>query len=190
MSLWGNKDALASAPKNATRINIFSGASTSVVSVADNTITVADGHGYTTGMPVFYSAGGGTAIEGLTTGTLYYAIRVSPFVLKLASSSANALAGTAIDLTAVGVGTAHTLQHSPSDIYFVDSVEATISTTRAKGIKSPGWWSYKTWTNADGSVQHAAECLVAMQGANVSLVPATAGDRADDAVLPDAEPEV
>ena len=187
MSLWGITDALASAPKNNTRINTFSGASTDVVGVTANTITIADGHGFITGMPVFYSAGGGTAIAGLTTGTLYYAIRVDSFVVKLATTEANALAGTAIDLTAVGEGLVHTLQHSPANIYFVDSVEATISTTRAKGIKCPGWWSYKTWTNADGSVQHQAECLVAMQGANPALVPATTGDRSDDAVLPDAE---
>lgn len=50
----------------------------------------------------------GTLPAGLATGTTYYAIRKGAYLVKLASSYANALAGTAIDVTDAGSGT-HTL---------------------------------------------------------------------------------
>lgn len=66
-------------------------------------------HGYVDGEAVVYSNGGGTSITGLTTGTTYYVIVVDANTVKLATTKANALAGTAIDITADGVGAAHTL---------------------------------------------------------------------------------
>jgi hypothetical protein len=50
----------------------------------------------------------GTLPAGLSTGTDYYYIRVSDSTFKLASSYANAIAGTAVDITDTGSGT-HTL---------------------------------------------------------------------------------
>lgn len=86
----------------------FDGSSGSVVSVANDTITLT-GHTYGTGNAVTYSNGGGTSIGGLTTATKYYIIKVDANTIKLATSSANATAGTAINLTGLGVGTSHTL---------------------------------------------------------------------------------
>lgn len=47
----------------------------------------------------------GTMPTGLTANTTYYAIYVSDTTIRLATSSANALAGTYIDITAAGAGT-------------------------------------------------------------------------------------
>jgi len=61
-------------------------------------------HGFTTGRKVRYRAGGGTVIGGLTDDTIYYAIADTKDRLRLATSSANALANTYIDLTSTGSG--------------------------------------------------------------------------------------
>jgi len=78
------------------------------VTVATDSITLS-GHGFETGDAVDYSNGGGTSITGLTTGNTYYVIKSDNDTVKLASSRTNALAGTAVDLTVVGVGVAHSL---------------------------------------------------------------------------------
>ena len=59
-----------------------------------------------TGDPVTYADGGGTAIVGLTTATGYYLIKSGTSNRVKLSLTEN---GDAIDLTAVGVGTSHTL---------------------------------------------------------------------------------
>ena len=74
---------------------------TSNVSTDNNTLTIS-GHGFLTGDRLTYSAAGGTAITGLTDGTTYFAIRVDDNTIKLATSSANAVAGTQVTFTGAG----------------------------------------------------------------------------------------
>ena len=64
----------------------------------------------TTGEPLTYAQGGSGAQADLTDGTVYFAIKSGTSNrMKLATTYANAVAGTAIDLTAVASGgTAHT----------------------------------------------------------------------------------
>jgi len=81
------------------------------VNTSDETITIT-GHTYGVGNAVTYSNGGGTSIGGLTNGVTYYIINSSANTIKLATSEANAIAGTAINLTSVGTGTTHTLTGS------------------------------------------------------------------------------
>lgn len=73
---------------------------TTDVNTTDNTITET-AHNYVTGQKVLYTAGG-TAITGLTTATNYYVIVVDDDTFKLATTAANALAGTAIDISGTG----------------------------------------------------------------------------------------
>lgn len=61
-------------------------------------------HGHKTGSKVKYSTAG-DAVGGLTNGSSYFVIASNSNTLKLATSLANALAGTAIDLTSRGTGT-------------------------------------------------------------------------------------
>lgn len=55
-----------------------------------------------TGNPVKYIHNRATKIGGLQTGEIYYIIKLSSTTMKLATNKANALAGTAIDITSVG----------------------------------------------------------------------------------------
>lgn len=80
---------------------------TTTVNTTDNSISITNA--YVTGDAVVYSNGGGTAPSPLVSGNTYYVIATSGSSIKLASSAANATAGTALDLTTVGTGTTHTL---------------------------------------------------------------------------------
>ena len=86
---------------------IFNGTVTGV-NIATDTITLA-AHGFMTGDKITYSNGGGTSITGLTSGSDYFVISTAPGTLKLATTTTLAYAGTAVDLTAVGVGVSHRL---------------------------------------------------------------------------------
>jgi hypothetical protein len=77
----------------------FTIATTAVNTTAD-TITVT-AHKLLTGTKFTYTAGG-TVLGGLSNATAYFAIVVDANTLKVASSLANAQAGTAIDLTGTG----------------------------------------------------------------------------------------
>jgi hypothetical protein len=67
------------------------------VDTTANTITVTTAP--ETGTPVYYYSGGATAVGGLTDAQLYYTIKVDATTVKLATTYALALAGTAVDLT-------------------------------------------------------------------------------------------
>ena len=62
-------------------------------------------HGFKTGLKVQVSNSGGALPTGLSASTDYFVIFVSTSTFKLATSLANALAGTVIDITADGSGT-------------------------------------------------------------------------------------
>ncbi len=85
----------------------FDGSSASIVSVANDTITMSD-HRFITGQRVTYNDGGGTAITGLSDG-VYFIIKVDKNRIQLASSVSNANSGTQINLTGLGSGSSHTL---------------------------------------------------------------------------------
>lgn len=73
---------------------------TASVNTTTNQITVGASH--ITGTQIIYDNGGGTSIGGLVDMTAYYVIRVDGTHIQLATSYANAIAGTAIDLTGTG----------------------------------------------------------------------------------------
>ena len=91
------------------RVGIAAGAGTKVFTISaidtgTEQLTVPSNTSLYTGQPVLYLAPAGAA-TGLTHNTTYYAIRVSATIVKLATSAANAFAGTAINLTSGGTGT-------------------------------------------------------------------------------------
>lgn len=71
------------------------------VDVTSNAINV-NAHGLVTGDGPFCVVPGGTIPGGLSTTQVYWAIRVDANNFKLANSKANALAGTAVDITTQG----------------------------------------------------------------------------------------
>lgn len=64
--------------------------------------------------------------------------------------------------------------HDADNAYFIDLTEAGVASNRAKGLKTPGWNLYHTYTTADGRTRHIAEPLVTMK--------VTASDAGDDGV--------
>ena len=86
----------------------FDGSATSVVDTTNNTIRVVE-HRFIQGQRVTYTNGSGGNIGGLTTGTAYFVIFDSASTIKLATSASNAASSTAINLSAVGTGSSHTL---------------------------------------------------------------------------------
>ena len=77
--------------------------------ISSNQITITS-HGWATGDTVIYDRNGNTALTNLTDGSTYYVIYVAANTIKLATTSANATAGTAIALTATGGSETHKLQ--------------------------------------------------------------------------------
>ena len=91
-----------------THTATFDGSASSVVSTSDNTIRIAE-HRFLQGQRVTYTNGSGGNIGGLTSGTAYFIIFDTKNTIKLATNASNATSGTAINLSAVGTGTSHTL---------------------------------------------------------------------------------
>lgn len=69
-----------------------------------------------------------------------------------------------------------------TNVYGVDDTEASVAANKAKGLSTPGWVRYVTYTDAHGKTRHKAETLVAMSG----QTQAVAGDASDDSVLADS----
>lgn len=86
----------------------FNGSDGNVVNHVADTITI-NNHRFLTGSRVTYLNGGGGNIGGLSTGTVYFTIKVDHNTIQLATSASNANAGTKINITGTGTGTAHTL---------------------------------------------------------------------------------
>lgn len=66
-------------------------------------------HPFDVGDAVQYRCAGAGVVTGLTAGTVYYVIDASANTVKLATTRANAIAGTAINITAPIGGDAHYL---------------------------------------------------------------------------------
>jgi hypothetical protein len=96
---------------------------TSDVNTSTDVITV--GRNIPTGTPIIFTSTG-TLPTGLTSGTTYYAINNSSTTIKVASSLANAQAGTAIDITGTGSGT-HTIA---TQIRWVGGSAPTLTSTK------------------------------------------------------------
>lgn len=92
--------------------------STAVNSSTDTITLVA--HGLNTGEGVFVTA----SVDGLTANTVYYAIRLTADTFKLATTFANARAGTAIDLTGTTNLTVKRLTDPRQGIYVISTGQA------------------------------------------------------------------
>ena len=107
----------------------FDATDSTVVSISADTFSFRN-HRFVNLQRVTYADGGGTAIGGLTDGTAYFIIKVDQNTIKLATSSSNAAAGTAIDLTSGAAGGSHTLT-----IAF-DGVNTQFKATHSSGTKA------------------------------------------------------
>lgn len=109
---------------------------TGAVDTSTEQITV--GISYATGDPVIPRTNG-TIPAGLVANTTYFAIRVSPTVIKLATSAANALAGTAVNITSVGAGTHSLISAKAIDGYYTTNWIHFGKPTVVKKLAKPGF---------------------------------------------------
>jgi hypothetical protein len=92
------------------------------------------------GDPVTYADGGGTAVVGLTDATAYYLIKSGTSNrVGLATTKNRAIAGTAIDMTAVGVGSSHTLIGQTPTATATLGMGTPSTTTGASEVTHIGW---------------------------------------------------
>ena len=128
----------------------FDATDTDVVSISGDTLTF-NNHRFVNLQRVTYADGGGTAIGGLTDGTAYFIIKVDQNTIKLATSSSNAVAGTAIDLTSGAAGTSHTLT-----IAF-DGINTKFKATHSNGTKSNISRAAQLSLSVNGVIQQPSE---------------------------------
>jgi hypothetical protein len=61
-------------------------------------------------------------------------------------------------------------------IVFVDETEAGLSENKERGITAPGWWAYRTYTDASGKTRHKAEHLMVLSNADTNANETLADD--------------
>ena len=54
-------------------------------------------------------------------------------------------------------------QMAANDVYFVDQSEAQAANNTARGLSTPGWVHYNSYTDSAGNVRYKSEVLVAMK---------------------------
>lgn len=169
MALWGILDNNASKPKYLDRGQIVA-------------VVVTDGgSGYVSAPAVTISAPA-SGTQATATATVVDGVVTSITITDPGAGY------TSTDTITVsfdsGAATASAVYHGAvyenGQILFVDREESQQQENRARGLLSPGWWLYKTYTDAQSNVRHKSELLIAMD-----IVTATSGDAADDAVVVD-----
>ena len=138
----------------------FDATDTSVVSISGDTLTFRN-HRFVNLQRVTYTDGGGTAIGGLTDGTAYFIIKVDQNTIKLATSSSNAAAGTAINLTSGAAGGSHTL-----NVKF-DGVNTKFKATHSNGTKSNISRAAQLSLSINGVIQQPSEGISPTVGYSV-----------------------
>ena len=62
--------------------------------------------------------------------------------------------------TQVGLTRGNGAGSASETIVFVDETEAGLAANKERGITAPGWWAYRTYTDAAGNTRHKAEHLM------------------------------
>ena len=140
----------------------FDGSSSSVVSLADDTITY-NNHRFVTGQRVTYSDGGGTAIAPLVDGTAYYIIKNDENSIKLATSISNALASAPVNLATIGVGGSHTI-----NVAF-DGVNTKFVATYDNGTKARMTRAAQLQVSINGVLQQPQDSATPSEGYGIEL---------------------
>lgn len=151
------------------------------VTVTNGDVTVATTADFTNrATPDFIQAG-----DILSLGGVQYTVEsvVSATELKLttayAGSTGTVLAANAIRRTAPKEVANLLLNESKfpagTQFIFVDDTEADLNENKIRGLKFPGWWLYRTYTDGDGNTRHKAECIAFAHAAAVD-----AGDYDND----------
>lgn len=159
MALWGNKDTKA--------IN-------GIVDVEQNSkVVTGTGTAFTTELKVgntLVIAGVEYIVETITSNTVAG--------LKVAYAGT-----TATGLTVTANEQPNYVPHAQlGEVFGVNETEAQVAANKAKGITTPGWVKYTTYTDSNGRTRNKVETLVAAG----TFTAATTGDAADDSTVADA----
>ena len=78
--------------------------------------------------------------------------------------------------------------HDRDNAVFVDLTEAGVAANRAKGLKTPGWNLYHTYTDATGATRHKTESLVVMKvsAADAGDLGVTGNTAIEDTIVADS----
>lgn len=169
MPLWSKLDTNAGKPKYLDRGQIVA-------------VVVTDGGtGYVSAPAVTISAPA-SGTQATATATITDGVVTA---ITITDPGAGYVASDAVTVTFdSGAATADAVFHGAAyddgHIFFVNREESQQVENKAKGFRSPGWWLYRTYTDAQSNVRHKSELLVAM---DVEAV--TSGDAADDATVVD-----
>jgi hypothetical protein len=163
MALWGNRDSFSI---TGTSVSVVNGSPTVTSNGATDTTFLTD-----------FQEGDTIVI----TGVKYKIFKInSATVLTLVVNFAGSTA-TVLNTNLKGADIPkYILQQDLQYVFFLDQVEAQQEENIVKGLNEPGWWFYKTYTDAQGQVRNKAEHLVAF-----SVLPAVSSDAADDATVVD-----
>lgn len=167
--------AYASAPAITIGSPFITFASANVTAAA-NTVTYDPGHLFVTGDAAVYTNGGGTSVVGLTSGSTYYIINTAANTVALASNTYNATNGVQVDITGVGVGTAHKLTLGTSEAATATAILGIGTAVESKGAHAG--WVKKTVGSGGRSGRIQYETLVAVGSITTDAV--------DDKTFPDA----
>ena len=76
--------------------------------------------------------------------------------------------------TKAGIGVATSSQSK--EIVFIDDTEAQLASNKARGVGSPGWYSFFTYTDMHGNTRYKAEHLVTIAGPEANASETQADD--------------
>jgi len=168
MSLWGSTDNLAGAPTWLTGVESFVAGD---VTTAANSITIA-GHGIENGSKVVLTTTANAI--GLASGVYFAKVdgdvitlhdtHTAPETFGAVKGLTSQAAGT-LQIVPTGVDVAIAKAAAPTaNVFFVDAAEAITDANRDKGFKTPGWYKYETYADAQSETRHKAELLCAFGG--------------------------
>jgi hypothetical protein len=90
---------------------------------------------------------------------------------------------SAANQTAVGLTRGNGAGSATETIVFVDETEAGLAANKERGITAPGWWAYRTYTDAAGNTRHKAEHLMVLTNPEAN----SAETLSDDTIAADVQ---
>ena len=140
----------------------FNGSDANIVNHSADTITI-NSHRFLTGSRVTYTNGGGGNIGGLSTGTVYFVIKVDHNTIQLATNASNANTGTKINITGTGTGISHTLSVA------FDGVNKKFVATYDGGTKAQMTRAAQLFLSHNGVIQRPHDSTSPANGYGIDL---------------------
>jgi hypothetical protein len=165
MSIFGNIDAKALA----NNVSVVQGNAT--VTLASGSFLNAATANYIVPGDILSLSGVQYVVKSVTSATTLVLHKV------YAGTTATITAANAIRRTAPKAVAYYVINAGDSNtgsLIYIDRAEAALNENKIRGLTSPGWWVYKTYTDDAGNTRHKSECIAAVTYA--SSDPTVTGD--------------